>query len=64
MDVDLKQILKPVTLARRHLLEGEDDVEALPALFNPEGLWAAQGTDISDEDLAAARAAMWSNLGQ
>ena len=31
---------------------------ALPELFNPEGLWAAQDTDVAEEDLATARAEM------
>ena len=35
---------------------------ALPQLFSPEGLWAGQGTDISDEELANARAEMWGKL--
>ncbi len=34
----------------------------LPALFNPEGLWAGQGTDVSDDDLAIARTEMWGKL--
>ena len=28
-------------------------------LFNPEGLWANQGSDISPEDIAEARREMW-----
>ena len=28
-------------------------------LFNPEGLWAGRGEDISPEDLAEARKEMW-----
>jgi hypothetical protein len=28
-------------------------------LYNPEGLWAGQGEDISPEDLAEARKVMW-----
>ena len=28
-------------------------------LYNPEGLWAGQGKDISPEDLAEARKDMW-----
>ena len=32
---------------------------AVAPLFNPEGLWANQGTDILDEDLATARTEMW-----
>jgi hypothetical protein len=30
-----------------------------PSLFNPEGLWTGQGTDVSSEDIAEARAEMW-----
>ena len=37
----------------------EPQAEALPVLFNPEGLWAGQETDVSDEELAAARSEMW-----
>lgn len=28
-------------------------------LFNPEGLWAGQGTNISPEEIAEARREMW-----
>jgi hypothetical protein len=28
-------------------------------LFDPEGLWAGQGVDISPEDIAQARQEMW-----
>jgi hypothetical protein len=28
-------------------------------LYNPEGLWAGQGDDISSEDIAEARKEMW-----
>lgn len=37
----------------------EKPATALPVLFNPEGLWAGQGTDVTEEDLATARAEMW-----
>jgi hypothetical protein len=40
----------------------EKQADALPVLFNPEGLWAGQGTDVSDEELAAARSEMWGKL--
>ena len=29
------------------------------SLFNPEGLWADQGTDISPDDINQARKEMW-----
>ena len=35
---------------------------AVRTLFSPEGLWAGRGTDISDEELATARAEMWGKL--
>jgi len=28
-------------------------------LFNPEGLWAGQGADVSPEEIAEARREMW-----
>ena len=28
-------------------------------LFNPEGMWAGQNTDISPQDIAEARREMW-----
>ncbi len=62
MDTGLKNILKPVTLVKQHLLEGEDNAVTLPSLLNSEGLWAGQGTDISDKDLATARAEMWNKF--
>ena len=37
----------------------EQPATASPVLLNPEGLWAGQGTDVTEEDLAAARAEMW-----
>ena len=28
-------------------------------LYNPEGLWAGQGSDVSPEEITAARREMW-----
>lgn len=36
-----------------------EEATGSPPLFNPEGLWAGQGTDVSSEDIMEARKDMW-----